>query len=116
MCVCVCVFNRIELYTGNQSSEIYTYKSGIRVVVHHQLVVPFLIEDGFNLSPGFMTNVELYKTAQNHLPSPYSDCRENLDTSTYADKKLFKDYGVQLYTQKFCLKVCYQVNANEINN
>lgn len=104
---------RLELYTGDPvSQEQYIYKSGMRVIVHNQSVIPFPDEDGIDVSVGRQSNIAVSRTFIERLPPPYNDCIEELDEVTLTRNSLLaslkENYHLETYTQKYCLKVCYQ--------
>ena len=104
---------RLEIYTGDPVyQQQYIFKSGLRVIVHNQSVIPFPEEDGIDVSTGQQTNIAVSRTFIERLPPPYNDCIEELDETTSARNKILaalkEEYKLETYTQKFCMKVCYQ--------
>lgn len=113
---------RLELYTGNRSTQhFYTYKSGIRVNIHNQSLVHYpgmISEVGFDVANSFQTNVKVQRTFQNHLPEPYSNCLDVLNSQTATNgllQQLYLDFNLTRHSQKYCMKLCYQV-LNNFNN
>ena len=82
------------------------YKSGFRVIVHNQSVIPFPDEDGIDVAVGLQTNVAISRTFYNRLPDPYSKCIDSF-TSTVAQKN---DVLAEMFKQKQSGKISdYQV-------
>lgn len=104
---------QLELNVGNLSKQQYTYKAGIRVIVHNISVEPFADEDGIDVSTGQQTNIAISRYFINRLSSPYSDCIDNLKSPKVYGKneilrKMYEYFNISEYNQKYCLKLCYQ--------
>ncbi|GFV61075.1 FMRFamide-activated amiloride-sensitive sodium channel [Trichonephila clavipes] len=50
-----------------------TPSAGVRVIIHNPNENPKPVEEGFNISPGYETQVSLTKTSVKRLPAPYRD-------------------------------------------
>lgn len=104
---------RLELFVGHtEQQQQYIYKSGMRVVIHNQSVIPFPDDDGIDVSTGKQTNIAVSRTFINRLSSPFSDCIDKLDrevsTKNPILKQMYKTGDVYQYNQKYCLKICLQ--------
>ncbi|KAJ8304243.1 hypothetical protein KUTeg_017826 [Tegillarca granosa] len=77
--------------------------SGLRVMIHERGSYPFLEDDGFLISPGFLTSVGISKTKISRLPAPHGKCSSHADF----DDLYMKQYNVS-YGKRSCLKSCYQ--------
>lgn len=104
---------RLELFAGELDQQFFSIKSGMRIVVHNQSIVPFIDEEGIDVSVGFQTNIALKRTFINRLPAPYSNCvddystQENLAANdVFIFLKFF--FAMGNYTQRYCLKACFQ--------
>lgn len=90
----------------------------MRVVIHNQSVIPFPDEEGFDVSTEFQTNIEISRKSISHLSEPYSNCLSEIDPSIFKKKntktlqQLYIEFGQTNYNQKYCLKVCFQVEYN----
>ena len=84
----------------------------MRLIIHNQTIVPFPNEEGIDVAIGYQTNVAISRTFIKKLPSPYSDCLSELTSETAERneliKTIFTDYPFKTYTQRYCMKVCYQ--------
>ena len=81
------------------------------MTIHNQSTLPYAIQSGINIKTGFETYVGINREFKNKLPSPFSNCLEDLTTSNAYGKILFKyfDYlNVSYYDQNFCNTMCYQ--------
>ena len=107
---------RLELYTGDQQAQQqYTYKTGVRVIVHNQSIIPFPDEDGIDVSVGTQTNIAISRTFMNRLAHPYSKCLKALNqraaqrNDILSDMyKLITNNVIDVYQQNICLKLCEQ--------
>lgn len=109
----------LELYVGDPIyQQQFTYKGGIRIIVHNDSSNPFLDEDGIDVSTGMQTNIAVSRTFINRLSAPYSNCIEKLDSETKLKNEILGDmfdlHNLTKYDQKFCLKLCIQyfITAN----
>lgn len=105
---------RMEIFTGDPINQTqYTYKSGVRVIVHNQSIVQFTNEDGVDVSAGSQTNIAVSRTFYSRLATPFSDCVAELneESSTKSARladmfKLKQLNAIDKYQQKYCFKVC----------
>jgi hypothetical protein len=108
---------QLELFTGRNG--ILSLKNGFRILVNNQTelgIWAFPEEEGFDVSPGFITHIAIEKTLVERLSSPYNDCMDNLKDSKF-DYLIKKSEIIQVmknvlnmtrYDQKLCLKMCLQ--------
>lgn len=105
---------RLELFTGNPTTQQeYTYKSGMRVIVHNQSVVAFPHDDGVDVPAGAQTNLAVSRTFVGHLEWPYNDCVDRMNEATARRRprlhRLWSLFGLnETYSQKYCIKACIQ--------
>jgi hypothetical protein len=101
---------RLELFAGNpHTQQEYTFKSGMRVIVHNQTVRPFANEDGVDVPTSMQTNLAIRRTFVRHLPTPYSSCIDDTTAQLNARaQELKRLYLLNSYDQKFCIKTCIQ--------
>ncbi|CAF0734924.1 unnamed protein product [Brachionus calyciflorus] len=105
----------MELYIGNlDEQQQYTYKAGMRVIIHNQTSIPFSDEQGLDISVGHQTNIGISRTFIDRLPYPYSSCinnftsKENLRTNQFFLLILEKYPKMTKYSRLYCLKTCLQ--------
>ena len=107
---------RLELYTGSQSDQIqFAYKSGFRIIVHNQTVAVFPDQDGIDLPNGVQTNIGISKKFINRLPSPYSNCIDELTEDIAQQNDILtmmfekkQDNEIKQYQANYCMAICYQ--------
>lgn len=104
---------RLELSTGDLEQQFFNIKSGMRIVIHNQSIVPFIDEEGIDVSAGFQTNIAIKKTIISRLSEPYSNCVEEYSSEKNLQNnemfKYLKNYfNMGNYTQKYCQKACFQ--------
>ncbi|RNA26752.1 amiloride-sensitive sodium channel subunit beta [Brachionus plicatilis] len=106
---------RLELYIGDLDlQQQYTYKAGMRLIIHNQSDIPFTNENGIDVSVGSQTNIAISRTMIKRKTYPYSNCIEN----HRSEKNLKRNSLLQIiterypnmtkYSQNYCLKVCLQ--------
>ncbi|GIX71882.1 degenerin deg-1 [Caerostris extrusa] len=83
-----------------------TSSAGIRVVVHSPYEDPNPSENGFNISPGFETQVSLTKTSVQRLPAPYRDRCVEYKASNASDLASASHFS--------CIRECIQQTSQEI--
>jgi hypothetical protein len=105
----------IELFAGDPHSEIFIYKRGFYVVVHNQSTSPIMDNEGVYVSIGTETNIGVERTFNFKLPSPYSSCISDPTSNTSSTSELYlailNDLGEKSYRQKYCYKLCYQMEV-----
>ena len=73
--------------------------------------MPFTLNTGISIQPGFETYVGIDRQFTNKLSSPYSKCLSDLvPPNAYAVQlfSFFNQLNVTYYDQNFCYKLCYQ--------
>jgi hypothetical protein len=65
--------------------------------------------EGVEVATGVSANIGITRTFYSKLPSPYSDCRDDVDTPSDSDSDYYR-YTVQLgrYTRNQCFEICFQ--------
>jgi hypothetical protein len=111
---------KLELYIGNNSfqSDIYTNKKGFRVLVHNQSQRhnnDYFIElenKGYDVMPGFETNLIVKRIFYDRYPKPNGKCvddqTKNYKYQTKCMSKFFNDYKQNIYSQELCQKYALQ--------
>ncbi|CAF0893266.1 unnamed protein product [Brachionus calyciflorus] len=100
---------QLELFAGENMN--LSYRAGFRIIIHNQSEEIFPEEDGFNVPTGAETNIGLYRTINNRLPMPFSNCLDELNEKDLNNEILeiiSKELNRTKYSQKFCQKICLQ--------
>ena len=65
--------------------------------------------EGVEVATGVSANIAFTRTFYSNLPSPYSDCRDDVDIPSDSDSDYYK-YTVLLgrYTRNQCFEICFQ--------
>ena len=105
---------QLELFVGDYNyQQLYTYLSGIKVLIRNKSSIPFPEELGIEISPGTQTNIAVSKLYINHLPMPYNDCIDEISNENYERNDIFKILKIEFnktnYEQVLCLKMCTQL-------
>ncbi|XP_055898634.1 degenerin mec-10-like [Biomphalaria glabrata] len=74
---------------------------GLQVVLHSKQSFPYPKEDGFQVSPGTLSNIAMKLVKTQYLPKPYGDCLENCNY----DRNYLQDYNYT-YEYEFCQDLC----------
>ncbi|GFT98572.1 amiloride-sensitive sodium channel subunit alpha, partial [Nephila pilipes] len=83
-----------------------TASAGVRVTVHSPDENPNPVEEGFNIIPGYETQVSVTKTSVQRLPAPYRDrCR---------DYKTDNDSDNAIGSQFSCVRECMQQISQQL--
>ncbi|XP_064609285.1 amiloride-sensitive sodium channel subunit beta-like [Liolophura sinensis] len=78
-------------------------EAGARVVVHTRGKVPFPEDEGFTVSPGYMTSVGMRKTSIIRLGYPHGNC-----TTEFTGLNSLYEKVNTVYSKQACMKSCYQ--------
>ena len=81
-------------------------KRGVHVVVHNRSIFPLVSSQGIDIQTGSATNIGVSRTFYENLPSPYSDCRDNL-TVINTDSIYYKT--TSNVSEKYDHKLCYKI-------
>ena len=83
--------------------------SGFYVAVTNNSNKPIIKYEGIEASVGYVTNIGITRSFYNKMPSPYGDCRDNIETPMSTDSDYYK-YTVLLgkYTRNQCFEICFQ--------
>ncbi|RNA07701.1 acid-sensing ion channel 2 [Brachionus plicatilis] len=100
----------LELFSGylNETYDLIR-SSGMQLFIHNSSTIPFAEFDAINLPTGYETDIWISKQRVSKLPSPYSDCIQNIFSLDSFDSYLYEKC-VNLfdrYQQKTCLLLCY---------
>ena len=84
-------------------------EKGFYVAVTNNSNKPLIKYEGVETSTGVSANIAITRTFYSQLPSPYGDCRDNVDTPSDSDSVYYK-YTVLIgrYTRNQCFEVCFQ--------
>lgn len=97
----------LELFVNNPvNNHSIGISNGVHVSVFNKSNKPDFF-NGIDASVGTQTNIAIKRQFINKLPSPYSDCRNDIGahTSPYAAVLFGFNYS---YTQKDCFHMCFQ--------
>lgn len=84
-------------------------QSGFYVAVTNNSRLPLTKYEGVKIATGYATNIAIQKTYYYNLGPPYSDCREDVSTSTSQDSIYYKKtLEITTYSQKLCFEICLQ--------
>lgn len=100
----------IELYIPLSKNDFNVQTTdGAHIFVTNSTKIPSIFS-GFDVSVGHSTDISVYRVFSSKVPTPYSDCTDNLDSlnsyKSYLFKETFMFYGV--YSQKDCFNLCTQ--------
>ena len=103
---------KLELYVGSQNeckSPLSTI-SGLVVYVHNSSYTLTEEDNALQVQPGTQADIMVDRTFIQKLPHPYSDCFKNVESLGKTPSDLLKrtiEYS-KIYTQQYCLQLCYQ--------
>ena len=105
---------QLEIFLGDPISQLqYSFKKGIRVLVHNQSAEPLPSQIGIDIAPGTSTNIAVSRTFINHLPLPFNDCIDKINSENYQRNPVFKVLYMEIkitnYNQPYCLRICAQL-------
>ena len=110
----------LEFFVGNDSflDNFYSNKRGIRILVHNQSHFgnnEYFIDlenKGYDLAPGFSTNLVVKRIFYDRYPKPNGKCVDKLTNnykySTNFMRKYFNNYNQTIYSQELCQKYALQ--------
>jgi acid-sensing ion channel 5 len=103
---------RIDLLIDKAVTGISFVKSnGVVIFIHNASTIPLYQNEGIELSPGFETNVALFRSEFKQCGPPYSGCVSDVNSVKAFDSNLYRativDSG-SAYRQKYCLQLCLQ--------
>ena len=106
---------RLELFVGEPDrQQQYTYKAGVRIIIHNQSDITLSEENGIDVSVGHQTNIGITRTITKRKPYPYSFCidnhrsSKNLNKNSYLKLLIEKYPQMTKYNQNFCIQTCIQ--------
>ena len=105
----------LELFVGDASDpRSMSMSSGAQIFIHNDSLTPNLFE-GLSLNVGTLTNIAVHKTYSSKLPSPYSECTDNLNDMNSYDSEYYRMTMStnNSYRQSDCFDLCYQNYLNK---
>jgi hypothetical protein len=106
--------NKIEFYLilvpPNQKLT-FAFKTGIYLRVHDPKNSIYTLPQGIEIQPGSRNYIGINRIRTEKLPSPYSSCIDDLETTNVYAKRLFgyfNDLNITYYDKDFCYSLCYQ--------
>lgn len=85
----------------------------MRIAIYNSSVNnPFIYDQGYDVHPGVVTNIEVRKSFNERLGPPYSNCLDDLTNSSSGQsdfmKLAFERMNQTQYNQIYCQNVCLQ--------
>ncbi|KAK6179325.1 hypothetical protein SNE40_011713 [Patella caerulea] len=95
----------LELYLEqNEYIPALSPEAGVKVVVHPRNTMPFPVDEGISVSPGYATSIGLNAVEMIRLEPPHSDCA----TKGLIDDLYMKNLNTN-YSKLSCMNSCYQM-------
>ena len=83
--------------------------NGFYVAITNNSIKPIIKYEGIEVSPGEVTNIGIKRSFYYKQPSPYSNCRDNVETSSSSDSYFYiQTAKISKYTRNLCYEVCFQ--------
>lgn len=102
----------MELFVGSQEDckSPLSSTSGLVIYVHNHAYTLTEEDNGIQVQPGTEATIAVDRTTVKKLPKPYSDCFQSLNDidPKYADLIERTMNLTNIYTQQYCLQLCYQ--------
>ena len=102
----------MELYVGSQDDckSPLSSTSGLVIYVHNHAYTLTEEDNGIQVQPGTEVTIAVDRTTVKKLPIPYSDCFQSLDAIDPQNADLINRtiHLTNIYTQQYCLQLCYQ--------
>ncbi|RNA09553.1 FMRFamide-activated amiloride-sensitive sodium channel isoform X1 [Brachionus plicatilis] len=101
---------KMEIFVGVSGiQDVFSIKTGIKVVIHERGVRPILKYDGIEVSTGVAANIVVSRTNFSKQPLPFSSCRKDPENLLSTDSKYHKyTLSISRYYQKLCYEICLQ--------
>jgi amiloride-sensitive sodium channel subunit alpha/amiloride-sensitive sodium channel subunit gamma len=100
----------LELYTGqnNKPPEFLNPSTGAHIFINNYTIMPTLF-DGLSAATSKETNIAVSRTLKYRLPSPYSDCIDDVYDESASDSFFFKSIVKSGIRYRFtdCIKLCF---------
>ena len=72
-------------------------------------MLPLIQYEGIEVAPGTLSNIGIERSYYIKMPSPYGNCRDNVDTPSAADSYVYaKTAAITRYSRNLCYQVCFQ--------
>ena len=110
---------QLEIDLGDPNSTLFfSYKRGLRVIVHNQSdIAIFPEENGINIPTGFYTDVSVSRAFNYQLKEPFNYCLDGFNDPSITPNDFLslmnQRFGPNGYNQKYCLKLCMQKYLND---
>lgn len=102
----------MELFIGSQEDckSPLSSTSGLVIYVHNHAYTLTEEDNGIQVQPGTEATIAVDRTTVKKLPKPYSDCFQSTDDidPKYAELSARTKNLTGIYTQQYCLQLCYQ--------
>lgn len=83
--------------------------NGFYVAITNNSIHPLFKYEGIEISPGQVTNIGVKRSFYYKQPSPYGNCRQNVEKLTENDSDLYiKTLKLSKYTRNLCYEICFQ--------
>lgn len=86
-----------------------TKNTGFYISITNNSILPMYNYEGLVVPLGLQSNIAIQRNFFYKLPSPYSNCRDNVETPLSTDSYYYKlTAASSKYTRNLCLEVCLQ--------
>ena len=80
--------------------------AGVRVIVHEYGTLPFPVDEGIDIPPGFSTSLGMRVTKYVRLPQPYGECKA--ETGQLNVVRRGESHTTYAYSTHACMALCQQ--------
>jgi hypothetical protein len=101
----------LELFTGiaDDVQNLFSISNGFYLAVTNNSIYPQIKYEGIHVPTGYATNIGIQRSFFQSLSSPFSNCRDNIDTPLSTDSDFYKKtVKISRYTRNLCYEVCFQ--------
>jgi hypothetical protein len=100
----------LELYVPQVVDfNFLSFTAGVHVNIHNKSILPIFF-DGIDASVGFQTNFAISKEFISKLPTPFSECTDDLSLYNATYLQAIRSLNVS-YRQEDCFTLCYQASV-----
>jgi amiloride-sensitive sodium channel subunit alpha/amiloride-sensitive sodium channel subunit gamma len=107
---------KLELYMGqkNKPFDFISASAGAHIFINNYTIIPTVF-DGLDVATSKETNIAVTRTLKYRLPSPYSDCIDDVYDENASDSFFFKSIVKSGIRYRFtdCINLCYLRILNE---
>ena len=83
--------------------------NGFYVAITNNSIKPIIKYEGIEASPGHVTNIGIRRSFYYKQPSPYSSCRDSVESLTGSDSYYYiQTTKISRYTRNLCYEICFQ--------